>query len=202
MSGAVPLPREQSGDELRAHAFALLGALFAAPPEDEIMAALRGIEVTDGDEDALLASAWRNLRYAAEKADVAAVNDEYHDLFIGVGRGELVPFGSWYMTGFMMERPLAALREDLSQLGFERQDDVKEPEDHIAALCETMALLIQSEDAGLDRQRQFFERHMAPWVNRFFLDLQKAKTAHFYKGVATFGEKYIDFESEYLRMLV
>ncbi|HEY5645072.1 MAG TPA: molecular chaperone TorD family protein, partial [Pseudomonadales bacterium] len=122
--------------------------------------------------------------------------------FVGIGRGELVPYGSWYMTGFLMDQPLAILRRDLAELGFERQEDIKEPEDHVAALLETMGLMIGEGDTSLDVQRRFFQSHMGPWMKTFFLDLQKANAARFYRAVGQFGEQFIEFERKYLTMLV
>ncbi|MDX1529573.1 MAG: molecular chaperone TorD family protein, partial [Gammaproteobacteria bacterium] len=130
------------------------------------------------------------------------LDDEYHDLFIGIGRGEVIPYGSWYLTGFLMDRPLAVLRGDLAELGFERQQDVKEPEDHIAALCEIMAMLITNEEHDIAVQRRFFQAHIEPWGRTFFQDLQKAKTARFYRAVGQFGEQFVDFEQKYLSLLV
>jgi TorA maturation chaperone TorD len=124
-------------------------------------------------------------------------------LFIGLGRGELVPYGSWYVTGFLMERPLAELRVDLKRLGMERQEDVHEPEDHVAALCETMSLLVLSGDeAPFDEQREFFSKHLAPWIGRFFGDLAAAPSAHFYRSVGLLGERFMEVERTYFSMLV
>lgn len=190
------------GDLVRANAYSLLGAMLSAPPDEKLLDLLRQIEPESGNGERAMASVWACLRLAGERAAVDALDDEYHALFIGVGRGEVVPYGSWYMTGFLMDRPLAILRGDLAELGFERQDDVKEPEDHIAALCETMALLITNEEHDIAVQRRFFQAHVEPWAKSFFLDLQKATSARFYKAVGQFGEQFIDFEQKYLTMLV
>lgn len=191
------------GDAVRANAYSLLAALLSRPPKEELLGLLRQIEPEEsGNDERDMASVWACLRLAGERAEVDALDDEYHALFIGVGRGEVVPYGSWYMTGFLMDRPLAILRGDLAELGFERQDDVKEPEDHVAALCETMALLITNEEHDIAVQRRFFQAHVEPWAKSFFLDLQKASSARFYKAVGQFGEQFIDFEQKYLTMLV
>ena len=131
----------------------------------------------------------------------AALAQEYQDLFIGLGRGEVVPYGSWYMTGFLMDRPLAVLRGELEALGFERQEGVAEPEDHAAALCETMAMLV-SEGHPIEVQQRFFQNHMGPWMGRFFRDLNEARSAAFYRAVGQFGEQFMEFESGYLTMPV
>jgi TorA maturation chaperone TorD len=187
---------------LRANTYNLLGALLAAPPAKPLIELLTQITPAEvgGHDD--LAAAWEVLRLAGERATVESVDDEYHELFVGIGRGELVPYGSWYMTGFLMDQPLAVLRRDLAELGFERQEDIKEPEDHVAALLEIMGLLISESGAPVDLQRRFFQSHMAPWMKFFFLDLQKASAARFYRAVGQFGEQFIEFERKYLTMLV
>ncbi|MBV8089725.1 MAG: molecular chaperone TorD family protein, partial [Alphaproteobacteria bacterium] len=121
---------------------------------------------------------------------------EYFDLFIGVGRGELLPYGSYYLTGFLHERPLARLRADLVRLGIERVDGRGEPEDHAAILCEIMAGLVVGEFAApTQRQHQFFEQHLAPWMARFFADLEAAPRAKFYCPVGAIGRLFIDIET-------
>jgi TorA maturation chaperone TorD len=126
-----------------------------------------------------------------------SVAREYFDLFIGTGRGELLPYGSYYLTGFLNERPLARLRADLEALGIERAAETAEPEDHAAILCEIMAGLIGGQfRAPLDRQLQFQEKHLAPWIGRFFADLEAAKAAVFYRPVGTIGRLFIDIETQ------
>ena len=204
--GVEPVPPPPAvvadDDAVRANTYSLLAALLASPPRQDIFDLLSGIDVpatTTGDE---LGTAWHVLKLAAERADVEAVDDEYHDLFVGVGRGELIPYGSWYLTGFVMDKPLAVLRSDLAALGFERQDVVKEPEDHAAALLETMALVIASPEHGFDAQRRFFERHVATWMRKFFDDLQGAGSARFYRAVGQFGDRFMAFEMQYLSIVV
>ena len=184
---------------VRANTYGLLGALLVRPPGQAMFDLLASMEIPSVDG---LGAEWRALETAAQRADVEAVDDEYHDLFIGVGRGELIPYGSWYQTGFVMDRPLAVLRSDLAALGFERQDDVKEPEDHAAALLETMALIVASPEHGVDVQRRFFERHVSTWMRTFFADLQTADSARFYRAVGQFGEQFLVFEMQYLSIVV
>jgi len=191
-----------AGDALRANTYSLLGALLAAPPAPSLIALLRQITPADMGDDGDLARAWEVLRLAGERASVESLDDEYHELFVGIGRGELVPYGSWYMTGFLMDQPLAILRRDLAELGFERKANVKEPEDHVAALLETMGLMAGDGDISVDTQRRFFQSHVGPWMKTFFLDLQKAQAARFYRAVGQFGEQFIEFENKYLTMLV
>ena len=198
----VPLPAVAAvagDDATRANTYGLLAAVLAGPPRRELLDLLAGIDTPPVDDG--LGAAWRVLKDAAQGADVKAVDDEYHALFIGVGRGELIPYGSWYLTGFTMDKPLAALRADLSALGFERQDDVKEPEDHAAALLETMALIAASPEHGFEAQRRFFERHAATWMRTFFTDLQNADSARFYRAAGQFGDQFMAFEMQYLSIV-
>ena len=192
-------PSATDESSLRANTYGLAGALLANPPRRELFDLLAGIDPPSEDG---LGTAWRVLRRAAEAADVDAVDDEYHDLFVGVGRGELIPYGSWYQTGFVMDKPLAVLRADLAALGFERREDVSEPEDHAAALLETMALLAADPEHGLDTQRRFFDRHVAIWLPTFFADLQSAHSARFYRAVGQFGGQFMKFEARYLSIVV
>lgn len=186
-------------DRARANVYALLGALLAAPPQAPTLTLLRELPVDQGD-DGELTAAWALLRQAAERAEPQALAAEYHDLFIGIGRGELVPYGSWYVTGFLMERPLAELRVDLARMGFERQEEVREPEDHAAALCETMSLITTDDAIPFEQQREFFRKHLEPWMGRFFADLQAAQTARFYRAVGLTGERFMQIEQTYLTM--
>ena len=157
-------------------------------------------ETGGGDE---LAAAWGALGLAAGRTSPEEAAEEYQDLFIGLGRGELVPYGSWYLTGFLMEKPLAQLRRDLARLGFNRREGVNEPEDHAGALCEVMSMLIG--DGGPDSatlQQAFFEAHMGGWMGRFFNELQGAKTGRFYRAVGQLGEAFIEVEQQYYAMPV
>lgn len=182
----------------RAGAYQLLAALLRAVPEDQVLESISQLpeQQTQHDE---LATAMTLLGLAARNSNLQQIDDEYHALFIGLGRGELVPYGSWYLTGFLMEKPLALLREDLALLGYERTAQTHEPEDHVAALCEVMAMLI-SNDESLQTQADFFAAHLANWLDRFFTDLSQAKHAVFYRAVGRFGHAYIELERNYLTM--
>jgi TorA maturation chaperone TorD len=191
------LPEEE---QVRARVYALLGALLMAPPGGELLARLAEIDGDPADE-AGMAGAWWALREAARTSDPAAVSQEHHALFIGLGRGELVPHGSFYLAGFLMEAPLARLRADLAALGLERREEIKEPEDHAGALCDTMALLITREPPlAPARQYRFFSEHLEPWMGRFFQDLRAAESASFYRAVGRLGEHFIDIERQYVAM--
>jgi TorA maturation chaperone TorD len=202
----IELRDGDSIDVLRANTYRLLATLLAAPATRELLDSLQKIGSPGGGEadgGSGMAQAWQTLKIASERATVEAVDDEYHDLFIGIGRGELVPYGSWYLTGFMMDRPLALLRRDLAELGIERQTDVHEPEDHVSALCETMSLIIEnSEEIPLEIQHNFFRDHLDTWMGKFFVDLQKAKSARYYIAIGQLGEQFIKVERKYFGMTV
>lgn len=199
-------PQQQSkgqdeSEQIRASSYALLAALLAKPPEDELLQQLKNI-VADKDEDKDIVNAWNMLRLAAERNTTNLIADEYFTLFIGVGKGELIPFSSWYLTGYLMERPLAHLRSRLAELGYERQDDVHEPEDHVAALCEVMGQLILDEETDFETEKKFYQDFISNWMERFFSDLQKTETSGFYRAVGQLGESFLDIEKRYFSMLV
>ncbi len=187
---------DQGETGYRAGAYSLLAALLRREPDQAL---LEQVAALAPEENGELAAAMAALGMAARSVTAEAAKQEYFALFIGIGRGELVPYGSWYLTGFLMERPLGELRTDLKRLGFEREASNRDPEDHVGALCEVMAMLL-GEDDSMDRQRVFFSRHMAPWIERFFADLSSAKSASFYRAVARFGASFTAFEREYLQM--
>jgi TorA maturation chaperone TorD len=184
-------------DAARAQEYALLAALLARAPDAallERLGALRGDASPLGLAHAALAD-------AASRTNAERVGREYFDLFIGLGRGELLPYGSYYLTGFLHERPLARLREDLVRLGIERTEGQAEPEDHAAILCEIMAGLASgrfSAPAGADRE--LFEQHLASWIGRFFADLEQAEAADFYRRIGTLGRVFIEIETEALAL--
>lgn len=200
MSPAPGADDERGENRIRASTYALLAALLAAPPKRELIDQVASIDASGSEPDSRFGPAWRSLREAALAATPKELDDEFHALFIGLGRGELMPYASWYITGFMMDKPLAVLRRDLAQLGFQRSDRVSETEDHACALLEVMAMLI-TEAQGLGSQRLFFSRHIEPWMGGFFRDLGDAKSASFYRAVGDFGVRFMDFEREYLTML-
>jgi TorA maturation chaperone TorD len=189
-----------SEDELRSGVYGLLATLLRDVPRGETLERLRAVEPGTGRDEFTVALAM--LRLAAQQVGPEVVDDEFHQLFVGIGRGEVIPYGSWYMTGFLMEKPLGVLRQDLAVLGFERQDGVHEPEDHIAALCEVMAMLASGDDAPHEVQKRFYERHLAPWVLRFFADLESADAAVFYKAVGRMGGEFFKLEQRYFEMEV
>jgi len=196
-------------DQARSGTYAILASLFSDIPDQDLIDYLRHIEQPEPAAQSAsgqqidigdLGRAWQVLRAAACDADPESLDDEYHALIIGVGRGEVVPYGSWQMTGFLMDKPLSELREDLRALGFEADPDRKEPEDHIATLCETMSILITSDDIEGYQQRRFYLRHLHPWAEKFFRSVAEAKSAKFYQAVGHFGQQFIQFENQYLNV--
>jgi TorA maturation chaperone TorD len=189
-------PSAPGGDETelaRAQEYALLATLLANSPNTQLLQRLARLR---GDPSPL-GLAHAALGEAAARADVERVGREYFDIFIGLGRGELLPYGSYYLTGFLHERPLARLRGDLKRMGIGLADGQSEPEDHAAILCEIMAGLAGGAiDAPPGSDRRIFEKHMAPWIGRFFSDLERSKTADFYARVGALGRTFMDIESE------
>jgi len=180
-------------DAARAREYALLATLLARVPDAALLARLATLR---GDATPL-GLAHAALAEAADRMTAQRIEREFFDLFIGIGRGELLPYGSYYLTGFLQERPLARLREDLSRLGIARADGNREPEDHAAILCEIMAGIVGGQfptPAGSDRE--LFDKHLAPWIGRFFADLERAEAADLYRSVGTLGRVFIGIESE------
>jgi TorA maturation chaperone TorD len=189
-------------DRQRALAYGMLARVLAAPPNAEMLEGLGRITTSGPPSSA--ATALDELAAAARRTTPAALDDEYHALFIGVSGGELNPFGSYYLTGFMYEKPLAHLRGDMARLGIARRDEVKEPEDHIAMLCEMMAGLITGElgdaPASLVAQQAFFDAHLGSWAPRFFEDLETAEAAQFYRAVGKIGRLFMEIEQQAFAM--
>ena len=180
-------------DAARAREYALLSALLARAPDADLLHRLARIE---GDASPL-GVAHAALAQAAGAASEERVGREFFELFIGLGRGECLPYGSYYLTGFLHERPLARLRQDLVRLGIERAPGQSEPEDHAAILCEIMAGLAGGEwPAPPGADRELFEAHLAPWLGRFFADLERAQAAAFYRSVGMLGRVFMQIESE------
>ncbi len=199
MAAVLQAQQAAEEDRLRAGWYSLLARLLAAPADDEVMAVLRGL----GDDETELGAALRALKAAAGAASPGAAEQEFFDLFVGVGQGELVPYGSYYLTGFLHEKPLARLRDDMAALGIARSEGVSESEDHIAALCDMMAGLITGAfgaPADLATQRKFFDDHIGCWAPRFFENLEAASSAAFYMPVGTLGRLFMAVESQAFEM--
>jgi TorA maturation chaperone TorD len=176
-------------DAERAQVFALLGRLLAAPPEAALLRALGGLNA----DASALGQALAGLAEAAQGTTPKAAAREYQALFIGVGRGEVLPYASYYLTGFLHERPLAELRGELARLGIARAEGVSDPEDHLAFCCEAMAGLLDGRFSG--DAEAFLARHLRPWAGRCFADIEGADSARFYRAVGRFGRAVIDIEN-------
>jgi len=180
-------------DRARAQEYALLATLLSHSPSSEM---IRRLALLRGDATPL-GSAHAALGEAAGRVNEESVEREYFDLFVGVGRGLLLPYASHYLTGALYGRPLARLREALQHLGIEKAAERSEPEDHAAFLCEIMAGLVGgglAAPAGTDRD--FFEEHLARWIRRFFVDLEQARSAGFYACVGALGRTFVEVETE------
>lgn len=180
-------------DALRAQMYSFLARLLAAPPDAALLEAVSKME---GD-DTVIGKAMGSFAKLADKTEPEKAVQEYNDLFIGLARGELLPYGSYYLTGFLHEKPLAKLRNDMATLGIERPEGVKEPEDHIAALMDMMAGLISGtfgKPATLAEQKKFFEAHISNWVGHFFADLEAAKSSVLYAALGSIGRNFMEIE--------
>lgn len=191
--GAVSGAGIEEIDVARAEEYALIAALLLHAPDAALLASLAELR---GDASPL-GVAHAALADAAAQATAESVEREYFGLFIGLGRGEVLPYASYYLTGFLNERPLARLRDDLIELGVARVESVVEPEDHAGILCEIMAGLAGGRlPAPKGSDQKIFERHLAPWIGRFFVDLERAEGADFYRRVGAVGRIFVDIETE------
>jgi TorA maturation chaperone TorD len=180
-------------DLARAAEYSLLATLLARSPDSEMLerlSKLRGDDTCLGLEHAALGK-------AAACTDTESAAREYFGLFIGLGRGELMPYASHYMTGFVHGRPLANLRQTLQRIGIERMEAQTEPEDHAAILLEIMAGLSSGDiDTSPGIEREFFGEYLAPWIGRFFSDLEKNNSVDFYAAVGKLGRTFMEIESQ------
>jgi TorA maturation chaperone TorD len=191
---------DQGEDLARADLYGLLAALFYASPPQVL---LDSIASSKGEGGGVLEDAWQELVNSSRGIDAQQAREEYEDLFIGVGKPEVMLYGSFYLTGFLMERPLAQLRTDLAQLGLERADSVVESEDHIASLCEVMRYLIASDDVingRIEMQHSFYATHIQPWVDDMCTALQNHPRARFYSAVGQLTQRFFEVESQAFEM--
>lgn len=189
----IPPERVVDGiDRARAREYALLATLLARSPDSRM---IKRLALLQGD-DSPLGMAHAALADAAANTNEEGAAREYFNLFVGLGQGLFSPYASHYLTGSVYARPLARLRETLQRFGIEPARR-SEPEDHVSILCEIMAGLIGGSipaPAGTDRD--FFERHIAGWGRRFFVDLEQAESADFYASVGALGRIFMDIETE------
>ena len=195
----------QDGDvELeRAELYGLLSALWLAAPDDALLREFR-VAVTQAPQGGgLLESGWQDLVAAMRATDAARAAREHDALFGGVGKPEIFLYGSYYVTGFLNEKPLALLRQDLATLGLTKDDDRGETEDHIAYGLEVMRYLIAG-DAGhadlavsnLEQQRRFFRAHLQPWVGSLCDAVQAHPAAETWRAVAAFTQAFVQVETQ------
>lgn len=205
MPDALVAPGETGGeyvtpeDQLRAQCYRLLARFLSSPPTPKDLEAAATLR---GDESELGQAVTVFARVCAG-SDAASVAAEYQDLFIGLVRGELVPYGSYYLTGFLHEKPLAKLRQDMARLGVEREQGVAEPEDHIASLCEMMAAFIDGSlgrALSLEAQRAFFTKHIGSWAPVLFRDLEEAKASVLYAALGSVGRAFLAVEERAFAM--
>ena len=186
-------------DRLRADLYNFLGVILSGPPDDMLLGQTAGLQGDSTD----LGQAVSTLAKMARITKPRTVESEYNRLFIGLGRGELLPYASYYLTGFLNEKPLALLRQDMTAQGLARAQNVFEPEDNIASLMEMMGAMIVGRfgrPADLNTQKTFFNKHIGPWAGHFFSDLEGAKNSVFYAPVGTVGRLFMDVEAEAFRM--
>lgn len=216
MTDAQPLqfqpaatPADSAEDLARADLYGLLATLFFRAADADLLQRIAAAPLDPtGDDDtapadaeaaasSALTQAWRRLVARAGKTTAAQADDEYTELFIGVGKPEVFLYGSYYQAGFMNEKPLVVLRDDLRRYGLERAEGVTETEDHLATLCEVMRYLIAGDDltvTQIEEQRAFFQRHLAPWVDTACDAVLQHPRATFYADVAGLAKAFFDVE--------
>ena len=204
MTTAQPVKFEtpdQGEETARADVYGLLATLLYAPPSQAL---LDTIAAAPAQGETVLEQAWVELVARCKTAQQEAVREEYEQLFMGVGKPEVMLYGSYYLSGFLMEKPLAELRTDLARLGLQRSQDVVESEDHLASLCEVMRYLIASDDvvhANLAAQEKFFNAHMRAWVLDCCNALEASPNAKFYKPVAQLARVFFEIEMQAFDMV-
>lgn len=203
MTQLQSLPTWSEEDRARADHYALLARLFYAPADAALLGAIAQSARSLGQGAGAFPQGWAELGAAAERLGVQAVADEFAALFISVSKPLVMVNASWYLTGFLQEEPLAELRDDLAELGLGRREGVMETEDHLAALAEVMRHLVLTgpDETGLERQRQFFSRHLAPWYGLFVNALLMAPGADFYARAGSLLQAFFDIERQAFDMV-
>jgi TorA maturation chaperone TorD len=195
---------DDSEELARAEVYGLLGALFSAPPSDELYAQLR-VAVTEAPAaGAFLETAFGALVEAARRLPLAAVRDEYDALFQGIGKPAVFLHASYFVAGALNEKPLVVLRDDLRELGLERAPGQSVTEDHLACLCEVMRYLIAGDDpavGNLATQRRFFDAHLRGWTGALWDVLEGQPRSDFYRAVAAFARDFFSVEAQAFDML-
>lgn len=200
----IPVRQALDEETARAEIYGVLATLFYAPPDESLLAQLR-VSVTEAPASgAYLEEPWRTLIGRARELSAAAIREEYDSLFIGVGRPDIHLYASHYLSGFLNDKPLAALRDDLAELGLSRSEGMAETEDHFAYLCEVMRYLIAGDDVevcNLTRQQAFFARHLQPWVSSLCEAIEAHPGARFYAALAAFTSAFVQVEAQAFDMM-
>ena len=180
-------------DQLRADMYSFLANLLRAEPSAELVNQLTKLE----SDESPIGKSIKTLSKLASSLDLPTIRDEYVRIFIGVGRGEILPFASYYLTGFLKDKPLAKLRNDMKEIGIQLAENVKEPEDHIASLFDMMSGLSLgkfSKKFSIGEQKEFFNKHLAPWVDLLMRDIESSRIAVFYSPIGTIGREFMEIE--------
>lgn len=180
-------------ERLRADMYSFLASLLRTEPNKELVKQLTNLE----SDDSPIGKSIKTLSKLASSLDLPTIRDEYVKIFVGVGRGEILPFASYYLTGFLKDKPLAKLRSDMKEIGIELAENVKEPEDHIASLFDMMSGLILgkfNKKFSIGEQKSFFNKHLAPWVDLLMRDIEGSKIAVFYSPIGTIGREFMEIE--------
>lgn len=190
---------DHSEELARAELYGLLARLWMAPPDAALLAQFR-VAVTEAPEaGGLLEAPWQALVAALRRTTTDAAADEYDALFGGVGKPEVFLYGSFYLAGFLNEKPLAALRTDLAALGLTRDAARGETEDHLAYGCEVMRYLIAGDDiavCNLEQQRRFFRGHLQTWVGDLCDAVEAQPRADIWRHVAQLTRVFLDIETQ------
>jgi len=200
-STAQTMPEVREEDQLRADMYSFIANMIRTEPSQEL---IDSVKTLSGDSS-LIGSSIKLISKLASTMHISEIHDEYVNLFLGVGRGELLPFASYYLTGFLNDKPLSKLRDDMNELGVVRLKEVKEPEDHVSSLFDIMSGLITGKFGKvylISEQSTFFEKHLNSWVHLLMSDIESAKTAVFYVPIGSLGKEFINIEREAFKMNV
>lgn len=187
-------------DQARSSLYDFLGVLLVDPADKDLLSKVAAL----GGDDTPLGEALRVLARVAAVTSAEDAEREFNGLFIGLGRGDLLPYASHYLTGFLNEKPLAKLRADMAARGIQRAGGKKEPEDNIASLMEMMAGMIVGRFGTVTSvagQKTFFNDHIGPWAVHFFSDLEASKSSVFYAALGALGRRFMEVEAEAFEML-
>ncbi len=199
MTEPIPVSSALDEETARAEVYGLLAALFYAPPSAELLSQLR-VAVTEAPAaGGFLEEPWRQFVGTARELSDEHIANEYDALFGGIGKPEIYLFGSWYLSGFLNEKPLAALRGDLAALGLTRDETMSETEDHFACVCEVMRYLIAGDDvevANLTQQQKFFSAHVQTWAPALCDAITAHPKARFYAALAGFTAAFLSVETQ------